>query len=88
MAVSIGELDAAVENWSIYLERLNHYFAANKEEDEQKKDAFLCCIGSMGVEYGGAEGLRPIPPPPPLLIVEGPPGVLIHFIKLLICAMI
>ena len=48
MAVSIGkigEFDAAVENWSSYLERLNHYFAANKVEDEQKKDAFLCCIG-------------------------------------------
>ena len=48
MAVSIGKIgqfDATVENWSSYLERLNHYFAVNKVEDEQKKDAFLCCIG-------------------------------------------
>ena len=40
-----GEFDAAVENWSSYLERLNHFLAANMVEDEQKKDAFLCCIG-------------------------------------------
>lgn len=41
----IGEFDAAVENWSSHLERLNYYFAASKVDDEQKKDAFLCCIG-------------------------------------------
>ena len=48
MAVSIGktgEFDAAVENWTSYLEGLNHFLAANKVEDEQKQDAFLCCIG-------------------------------------------
>ena len=55
MAVSIGEIgefNAAMEYWSSYLERLNHYFAANKVENEQKKDAFLCCIGRDTYMYG------------------------------------
>ena len=41
----IGEFDSATEDWTSYLERLNHYFAANGIEEEKKKDTFLCCIG-------------------------------------------
>ena len=45
MAVSIGkigEFDAAVENWSSYLERLpvNHYFAANEMNKRTKERRF------------------------------------------------
>ena len=41
----IGEFDGATEDWCSYTERLEHYFKANKVGDEEKKDAFLSCIG-------------------------------------------
>ena len=41
----IGEFDPGLEEWSSYLERLNHYFAANGVANDKKRDTFLCCIG-------------------------------------------
>ena len=41
----IGEFDGATGDWCSYTERLEHYFKANKVGDEEKKDAFLSCIG-------------------------------------------
>ena len=41
----IGEYDASMEDWLSYVERLEHFFLANKVGAEQKKDAFLACVG-------------------------------------------
>ena len=38
----IGEFDGATKYWCSYTEMLEHYF---KVGDEEKKDAFLSCIG-------------------------------------------
>ena len=48
MAFSVGrieEFDASTDNWRSYVERLEHYFKANKIDDSLQKDAFLACIG-------------------------------------------
>ena len=41
----ISEYDPSTENWSTYVERLEHFFKANKVEDNLKRDAFLTCLG-------------------------------------------
>ena len=42
----IGEYDPSTENWAMYVERLQHFFSANKVDDAAlKKDAFLTCVG-------------------------------------------
>ena len=41
----IGEYDASTEDWLSYVEWLEHFFLANKVGAEQKKDAFLACVG-------------------------------------------
>ena len=48
MAIHVGkveEFDGAVDDWPSYMERLEHFFDANKIGAEQKKAAFLACIG-------------------------------------------
>ena len=48
MTFSVGrieEFDASTDNWRSYVERLEHYFKANKIDDSLQKDAFLACIG-------------------------------------------
>ena len=39
----IGEFDSTSETWPSYVERLEHFFSANKVWDDQKKDALLAC---------------------------------------------
>ena len=39
------EFDGAADDWPSYMERLEHFFDANTIEAEQKKAAFLACIG-------------------------------------------
>ena len=39
----IGEFDSMSETWPNYIEQLEHFFSANKVEDNQKKDAFSMC---------------------------------------------
>ena len=41
----ISEYDPSTENWATYVERLEHFFKANKVEDNLKRDAFLTCLG-------------------------------------------
>ena len=41
----IGEFDSTSETWPSYVERLEHFFNANKVGDDQKKDALLACMG-------------------------------------------
>ena len=41
----VEEFDSAVDDWPSYVERLEHFFEANKIEAGQKKPAFLACIG-------------------------------------------
>ncbi len=38
---SVGEFNEAVEDWSSYTERLEHYFTANDVEAIEKKRAIL-----------------------------------------------
>ena len=63
----IGELDGATEDWCSYTERLEHYFQANKVGDEEKKDAFLSCIGEE--TFGLLRSLRAPAKPKTKLIV-------------------
>ena len=54
MAIHVGEVeefDGAVDDWPSYMERLEHFFDANKIGAEQKKTAFLACIGERATAF-------------------------------------
>ena len=42
----IGEYDKDKEEWKAYVERLQHFFAANKIEEKQRLSVFLSTIGA------------------------------------------
>ena len=44
---NIGEYCAGKEEWSQYVECLDHFLAANSIEDAKKKDVFLAVIGPL-----------------------------------------
>ena len=41
----IGEFDSMSETWPSYVERLEHFFCANKVGNDQKRDALLARVG-------------------------------------------
>ena len=41
------EFDSAADDWTSYLEWLEHYMKANKISNDARKDAFLACIGKQ-----------------------------------------
>ena len=42
---SIGEYREGKEEWSQYVEHLQHFLSVNGIEDDKKKDVFLTVIG-------------------------------------------